>query len=177
MQTGQEHKLQLILQLVDIMDNNLVKGISMGSKLSAWWKESKPTIGDIFQWSMKSVFITAMVILLGASALPPLTRNLFGAAFKPVVQEVMQEELLDTKNMLEKLDKRLEYTYNWTINFEVDRINKQYEKIKTNPGDIYSQDILAVIDVWGTLPDNIKSPKLIKKYQVVEEYYFNMEVN
>lgn len=154
-------------------------------KLKQLWEENKPTIGDILKWAIKSLFITIIVVLIGAAALPPLMRNILGAVFKPVIKEVVQEELAILKTKMEGLEKdikelknRLEYTYNWTINFEINRLNKQYQKIRENPGDIYEEDIIAVVTAWASLPEGWKkSPLLTKKYQLIEEYYYNMEIN
>ena len=69
------------------------------------------------------------------------------------------------------IKKSVDYLVSISASDYIVKINKQIEKIKSDPGDIKMVDIEDILAKWSTFPDANKTDALVVKYNVIKAWY------
>lgn len=72
---------------------------------------------------------------------------------------------------LEAISTKLDYLVSVSYDDVIRSINKQVEKIKTDPADIKIADIEQIMRDWLYLPSERKTDDLVMKYEKIKEWY------
>ena len=73
--------------------------------------------------------------------------------------------------VLMDIKKSVDYLVSISASDYIVAINKQIEKIKSDPDDIKMTDIESILTKWNTFPDNNKTDVLIVKYNIIKDWY------
>ena len=90
----------------------------------------------------------------------------------PKWAQVINDNFEEIGTRLAGIESKLGFVQQYILEDQVKKINKQYDKIMTNPGDVYAIDLQTIVDViWPGIPDEAKTETLQQKYQVIENKY------
>lgn len=72
---------------------------------------------------------------------------------------------------LDSIDEKLSYLVSMQQADFVKSIEKQVEKINTDPKDIKIVDIESIMKNWKTFPEDLKTDDLVAKYEIIKHWY------
>ena len=128
-------------------------------------KNIKGTVGYI---SLCIVLVLVTASFTGTAATTSFNKTIDERIDQRISVKLNESALI---SMVSDIKTNVDFLVEASYSDYVVKINKQLEKIKSDPSDIKMVDIEDVLQKWKSFPDSHKTDDLVAKYTIIKEWY------